>query len=87
MLYRCVNNSRDAEMLQHNLDRVVSWSSKWSLKFNVTKCKVMHLTKKRNVILNSYFMNGTKLYPTESKKYLGFRISYKFKLEDLYRCC
>ena len=24
----CVNNSKDAEMLQNDLDRVVSWSSK-----------------------------------------------------------
>ena len=75
VLYRCVNNSKDAEMLQHDLDCVVSWSSKWSMEFNVTKCKVMHLTKKRNVIFNSYFMNMTKLCTTNSEKYLGVRIS------------
>ena len=75
VLYRCVNNSKDAEMLQHDHDRVVIWSSKWSMEFNVTKCKVMHLTKKRNVIFNSYFMNGTKLCTTNSEKYLGVRIS------------
>ena len=62
-------------MLQHDLDRVVSWSSEWSMEFNVTKCKVMHLTKKRNVIFNSYFMNGTKLCTTNSEKYIGVRIS------------
>ena len=62
-------------MLQHDLDPVVSWSSKWSMEFNVTKCKVIHLTKKRNIILNYYFMNGTKLCTTSNEKYLGVRIS------------
>ena len=58
---------------------LIVWSiglvNQWSMEFNVTKCEVIHLTKKRNVIFNSYFMNGTKLSTTNSEKYLDARIS------------
>jgi len=33
----------DAESLQQDLNRLDEWSEKWLLKFNPTKCKVMHI--------------------------------------------
>ena len=78
VLYSCVNNANDAKMLQHDLDRVIKWSRRWSMDFNVNKCKVMHMTKKNNISFNSYYMNGSKLGVTETEKYLGVQINHKF---------
>jgi len=33
----------DAGSLQEDLNRLVQWSEKWLLKFNLDKCKVMHI--------------------------------------------
>ena len=38
-----VDSERDREVLQRDLDRLVQWSERWQMKFNVDKCKVMHL--------------------------------------------
>ena len=78
VLYSCVNNANDGKMLQQDLDRVIKWSHRWSMDFNVNKCKVMHMTKKNNIRFNSYYMNGSKLGVTETEKYLGVQINHKF---------
>ena len=30
--------------MQEDLDRLVEWAHKWQMQFNVSKCKVMHVT-------------------------------------------
>lgn len=32
---------------QNDLDRLLSWSVKWEMKFNVDECKVMHFGNKK----------------------------------------
>ena len=39
--------------LQYDINRLIEWSKKWELKFNTSKCKVMHFG---NDISNSYTM-------------------------------
>ena len=33
----------DAESLQQDLNRLGEWSDKWLLRFNLAKCKMMHI--------------------------------------------
>ena len=40
---REVTTTRDCEELQADLDSIQHWSEKWQLKFNSSKCKIMHL--------------------------------------------
>ena len=40
---RQVATAEDSKKLQADLNRMQQWSDKWQLKFNSTKCKVMHL--------------------------------------------
>jgi len=40
---REVTTARDCEELQADLDSIQHWSEKWQLKFNSSKCKIMHL--------------------------------------------
>ena len=41
-VYRAIRDTRDAEVLQSDLETLSKWSHKWLLKFNETKCAVMH---------------------------------------------
>ena len=42
-LGRQVATAEDSKKLQADLDCIQQWSDKWQLKFNSTKCKVIHL--------------------------------------------
>ena len=42
-LFRKIDGEIDRRALQDDLDRLVLWAKKWQLKFNVEKCKVMHI--------------------------------------------
>ena len=46
--------------LQKDLDGLHKWSQDWSVDFNVIKCKVMHISKKK--ISSATNRNHTKLY-------------------------
>ena len=41
-LYRSVSGSRDVQLLQQDLDILSQWADTWLLKFNISKCHVMH---------------------------------------------
>ena len=43
MIGRQVVTAEDSKELQADLNRIQQWSDKWQLKFNSTKCKVIHL--------------------------------------------
>ena len=41
-VFRRVNNERDKQNLQKDLDRLVKWSEKWQMLYNFGKCKCLH---------------------------------------------
>ena len=43
-----VSNERDTAGLQDDLNSLCNWSDQWLLKFNVEKCKVMHIGQKQH---------------------------------------
>ena len=42
-MYMAIQDQDDTQILQHDIDTLEQWSNKWLLKFNASKCKVMHL--------------------------------------------
>ena len=40
-----IKSLQDCELLQQDLDRLVQWSEKWLMKFNVQKCTSMSVHK------------------------------------------
>jgi len=59
MIYLCAGdglqivNDSDKFVLQQDLDELEKWAKKWQIKFNATKCKVMHIgNKDRNSIFS-----------------------------------
>ena len=55
-LYRRVSSVTD---LQADIDALVSWSKKWLLPFNSTKCRVMHVGRQN--LGHAYMLDGESM--------------------------
>ena len=64
--------------LQDDINRLIEWSRKWELKFNTSKCKVMHFG---NHTSNSYTMLNFIEFITEEKD-LGVTIDHKLNFSS-----
>ena len=42
-IYSAIETSTDCDKIQSDLDNLANWSEEWLLKFNVNKCKSMHI--------------------------------------------
>ena len=72
-VFRKFNSDGDKQHLQNHLDRLVKWSEKWQMLFNVGKCKCLH-TGHGNLDVN-YKMGDTVLGTTVKQKDLRVTIS------------
>lgn len=45
-LYKVINNNTDQTSLQDDINSFCNWSKDWLLRFNVNKCKVLHIGNK-----------------------------------------
>ena len=48
IVYRPIKSIEDCNILQDDLKVLGDWSKMWLLDFNIAKCKIMKMTKKRN---------------------------------------
>jgi hypothetical protein len=55
-IFRAVNMQTDNLLMQADLDRLLEWSNKWQLSFNIAKCKVIHFGPNNNSA--NYIMQG-----------------------------
>jgi len=82
-MFRRVDGEPDRRVLQRDLDQLAEWAEKWQLRFNVDKCKIMHLGRAGNV-QTVYTMLGAggqrlDLKETVMEKDLGVWISNTMK--------
>ena len=76
-LARIVENQRDADEMQEDINRLWDWAERWGMKFNGEKCKVMHIGRRNQ--RHEYVMNGVKLKETEEEKDLGVWVESSLK--------
>jgi hypothetical protein len=74
---RVINSEEDRQSLQVALDGLVNWSATWGMRFNIKKCKVMHLGRRNKNY--DYEMAGQRLDKTREEKDLGVIISDNLK--------
>ena len=79
LLYRIIRSSDDTDSLQNDLNSLTDWSSKWQMSFNTSKCKLLHITTKRNPITHSYRMADNLLEMVKHHPYLGVELSHNLK--------
>lgn len=63
------NSLESTKVIQDDLDRLQIWADTWQMKFNVAKCKVLHVGNKN--IRQEYFLGGLKLECSSQEKDLG----------------
>ena len=75
-----INSDQEVTSLQSDLEQLASWSDKWLLRFNMDKCKVMHLGHR--VPSSYYLQEGSvrKLLQTvNEKRQLGIYVTSDLK--------
>ena len=65
------------QQIQNDLDKLVEWSERWQMNFNIDKCKVLHLGNKNTKA--QYTMNGTPINAVDKEKDLGVVITSDLK--------
>ena len=61
----------DQQQLQHDIDELYKWSLRNKINFHPNKCKVLHVTLKRNRLDFTYKMNNIVLENSDHEKDLG----------------
>ena len=71
MFYRTINSLHDHQVLQEDLINLTKWASDWKVDFNVTKCHLLCITKKREPSNFTYTANSDALTRVPEWDYLG----------------
>ena len=76
-LYKAVQNPSDALVLQDDIQSLQSWSEKNRLRFNISKCKVLSITRKSSPLIPSYTLDGKQLTLSNNEMDLGVVLNSK----------
>ena len=75
-----VNSKHDASVLQSEIDLLDQWATTWDMKFNSTKCAVMHFG--RNNQEHEYFLGNSTLNSTKAEKDVGVIVQENLKFDQ-----
>ena len=89
--YRSVEDSSDCTNFQHDINMLYDWSLRWGLAYNLDKCVVTRITRKRNSSIPSlatspYEAGGHALAVVSSKKHLGVIVTDKLTWNSHIEC-
>ncbi|KAK8741933.1 hypothetical protein OTU49_002018 [Cherax quadricarinatus] len=74
---RRIHSDEDIRALQEDLNRLMQWSEKWQMQFNIDKCKVLNVGQDNNHA--TYKLNNVDLNITDCEKDLGVLVSSNLK--------
>ena len=70
-----IRSASDCVLFQGDMDNVVDWSDAWKMAFNMDKCLLCTITRKRNPIIYDYNMRGKAIKRVEAQRDLGVLIA------------
>ena len=73
--FRTIRSASDFVLFQGDIDNLVDWSDVWKMAFNMDKCSLCTITRKRNPIIYDYNMRGKALKRVEAQRDLGVLIT------------
>ena len=68
---RIINSASDQSMFQEDLDNLHRWSLRNVIDFNVRKCKIMRITKKKQPFISNYLLDNSVLEEVNEFRDLG----------------
>ena len=77
ILYREIQTPKDHDILQTDLNKLSEWATKWQINFNIAKCHLLRITKKRKPSHFTYTITNQPIFQVESHPYLGITIDSK----------
>ena len=80
-LLRKIEKTKDCESLQEDLNKILEWSIKWEMEFNVNKCHVMEMGISEKRPTWKYKMGEEELKKVHEEKDLGVIIQDSLKPE------
>ena len=72
-----IENEKDSQLFQQDIDQLVTWSNDWLLKFNIQKCHIMHFGKNNPKF--KYNMEGKELNESTTERDIGVIITNELK--------
>ncbi|PFX15231.1 putative RNA-directed DNA polymerase from transposon X-element [Stylophora pistillata] len=80
--FRTIRSYADCALLQDEIDKLVDWSNNWKLAFNVDKCSLCTVTRKRSPIICNYRMGEKALSRVRAQRDLGVLMSDTASFND-----
>jgi len=77
ILYREIWSQADHQIVQSDIDKLYTWSKLWKLDFNISKCKIIPMSLKRNTENFVYTINNNPIDEVRDHPYLGITINNK----------
>ena len=75
LMYRPVVAAGDQVDFQADLDALQRWGDAWGMRFNASKCNIMHISRSKTPLTKFYSLSNTVLDVVSSAKYLGVTIT------------
>ena len=79
LLYNTITKDKDSADLQKDLDELTKWQDKWQMRFNASKCYVMHMSAVKTTNPRKYKLCGQTLETVDSHPYLGVHLQNDMK--------
>ena len=74
-IYREICKEDDHQALQRDLQCLSTWSSDWLMNFNIKKCAILSITRKRKSRIHEYQLLNEVIPRVNQYKYLGVMIT------------
>lgn len=75
IIYHPVKCAEDVDVMQTDLDRIVTWCTEWQMKLNISKCYRVQFTNKKNKVHSSLSLQNSKIQTVDTVKYLGVTLT------------
>ena len=79
LLHCFIESNIDSDSLQSDWNKLEEWQNCWQMEFNLSKCKVLCFTTKKNVTNRQYMFCWEMLEKVDNHPYLGVLFDTKMK--------
>ena len=83
---RIIDSAEDLELFQQDLENLERWSSLNGMEFNVKKCKIMKITRKKQPFTSTFFLNNTELEEVDEFRDLGVITDHHLRWNSHVNC-